>query len=311
MWVSTRLTAMGTLVTIKLEADGAPELLEACQEQIEVYEQLFSFHRPDSALNAVNRAAGKQAVPCPDPLFDLISQGKEASLMPGSFLNIALGPLTKAWQFGKLTSLPEASAIDQLLDLCQPQDIQVNASKKEVFLQRSGMLLDLGALAKGYTADHLLNVLKLKGVRSVLLDFGGNLVVYGPGPQIGGTWAIGIQKPFAQRGQHLGQLKLTSGTALATSGRYERQTQLEGKCYHHLIDPQTGYPLTNPVTGLTVLAPTALETEIWTSRLMGLSGPDSIERLNQEPRLEGLVTTNDHQLLLTEGLKEHFRPHYH
>lgn len=310
MWVSRTIKAMGTWVTIRLEAEQAEKLLLDCLEQLETYEQVFSFHRPDSQLNLVNQAAGREPVVCPGPLFDLIALGKVASLEEGSALNIALGPLTRTWNFGQPLNLPEASSILDLLSYCQPQDIQLKPERQEVFLCQPGMRLDLGALAKGYTADLLLDFLKSQGARSVLLDFGGNVLVHGPAPQEREAWIVGLQKPFAPRGQHLGHILLKKG-AVATSGVYERQTQLKGQVYHHLLDPKTGFPLVTPVTSLTVLAPTGLETEIWTSQLMGLAPEAILTRLNQTPGLEGLVTTQDKKLLLTEGLRNDFLPAYH
>lgn len=312
MWLDRTCQGLGTRIRLVFERDtGHRTVWQTCLNRLRDLELVFSAHLPQSELCRLNQAAGSAPVQLSAELFELIAVGKRASLAPDSQLNIALGPVIQAWHIGFADARqPSQQELDHLLPLCRPDWIELDESKKSVLLPLPGMALDLGALAKGYIADRLLDLLKDWGVKSALIDLGGNILTYGQPPSGQKNWLVGIQKPFASRGQAVGQLPLTN-QALVTSGVYERVLTTDKGSYHHILNPKTGYPMATEMTSLSVLAPNALTADLWSSRLFGLAPHDALDWLNRSPDLEGLVLTRDRRLLLSDGLKKQFSVRYH
>lgn len=311
MWLDRTCQGLGTSIRLAFDLDDQAERAWlACQDLLAKMEQTFSAHLPTSELSRLNQAAGSAPVQLSSDLFELIAQGKTASLAHDSQLNIALGPVIQAWRIGFSDARqPSQTELDQLLPLCQPDLIELDENQQTCRLPLPGMALDLGALAKGYIADRLLELLKSFGIRSALIDLGGNVLTYGQPPSGQPHWLVGIQKPFAPRGQLVGQVTLTN-QALVTSGVYERFFETAGATYHHILDPKTGYPIQSPMTSISILAPDALTAEIWTSRLFGLPPRDALAVIDQEEGIEGVILTTDKQCLLSHGLWEGFTPQY-
>lgn len=311
MWMDRTCHGLGTSIRLAFDRNGQEETAWlACQDLLAKMEQTFSAHLPSSELSRLNQAAGSDPVLLSSDLFELIAQGKAASLAPDSQLNIALGPVIQAWRIGFGDARrPGQDEIDQLLPLCRPELIELDGVKQTVHLPLSGMSLDLGALAKGYIANRLLELLKSFGARSALIDLGGNVLTYGQPPSGQPHWLVGIQKPFTPRGQLVGQVTLTN-QALVTSGVYERFFKTAGASYHHILDPKTGYPIQSPMTSISVLAPDALTAEIWTSKLFGLPIETALTWLNQTPDIDGIILTDQNTCHLSDGLKSRFIPHY-
>ena len=114
------------------------------------------------------------------------------------------------------------------------------------------MLLDLGAIAKGFITDQVAEVLKENDVTTAIIDLGGNIYVMGNNPSRK-DWTVGIQDPFAPRGETIGVIS-ESNKSVVTSGIYERVLEVDGKSYHHLLDPVNGYPFNNDVAGVTIIS---------------------------------------------------------
>lgn len=311
MWLEQTCQGLGTNIRLTFDLDDQTERAWlACRDLLVKMEQVFSAHLPTSELSRLNQAAGQGAVSVSPDLFELIAIGKIHSLADHSQLNISLGPVIKAWRIGFTDARrPSQEELELLLPLCRPEAIELDEGRQTVHLPLAGMGLDLGALAKGYIADRLLDLLKSFGARSALINLGGNVLTYGNSPSGQPVWSIGIQEPFAPHGQLIGMVKLTN-QALVTSGTYERWFQENGATYHHILDAQTGYPIQSPMTSISILAPDALTAEIWTSRLFGLPIETALAWLNQTPDIDGIILTNQKTCHLSDGLKSCFIPHY-
>ena len=114
------------------------------------------------------------------------------------------------------------------------------------------MQLDLGAIAKGFITDQVAEVLKENDVTTAIIDLGGNIYVMGNNPS-GKEWSVGIQDPFAPRGEPFGVIS-ESNKSVVTSGIYERVLEVDGKSYHHLLNPADRYPFNNELAGVTIIS---------------------------------------------------------
>ena len=165
------------------------------------------------------------------------------------------------------------------------------------------MKIDLGALAKGYIADRLVDYLKETKVKSALINLGGNIITYGPAlKRADNLWRIGIQKPLSKRGESQVILKVDN-QSVVTSGIYERLFDVGNDTYHHIFDPKTGYPVETELASLTIVSDLSVDCEIWTTRLFGHSPRDIIEELNQMDAIDGLVITKQGEIFYSDGLR--------
>lgn len=295
---------MGTVIDVRIEHEQPTPILEEAVARLKKYEKRFSANDPDSELMAVNQSAGIRSVVVHPELYELILIGKMHSCAPESYLNIAIGPLVQTWRIGfHDAKVPSKEVIDGLLKKTNPQNIILKNEERSVYLTEKGMRIDLGALAKGYIADLIIQYLKSEGVTSGLINLGGNIVGLNPFQQSGKEyWNIGIQNPSASRNQYLTTVKINN-QSVVTSGIYERSLVKKGQTYHHILSPQTGYPIETDVASLTIRSERSVDGEIWTTRLYGKPSDEIVNELNQLEGIEGLVITKDEKLMYSKGFK--------
>ncbi|KXT76691.1 FAD:protein FMN transferase [Streptococcus sp. DD12] len=300
---------MGTVIDLQIYHEMPEPILAEAERLLRQYEARFSANRDDSELAAINQAAGKRAVWVPKDLYDLIRLGKHHSCAAGSRLNISIGPLVQAWRIGFPDArVPEDERIQTLRLLTNPQNICLDDRRQSVFLTQAGMKLDLGALAKGYIADRIVDFFKSVHVPSGFINLGGNVLVFGPAfHHPDQLWRVGIQRPNHERGQHRRMLALTDASVV-TSGVYERRLQVGDKTFHHILDPQTGYPMASEVTSLTIVSPLSVQGEVWTSRLFGYHPDEVVARIEEEANLETFVQTQSGDVAQSSGLANFLLP---
>lgn len=305
------LKLMGTKIDLQIDSDDPNFLIQKCVQQLHMYDQRFSANNEHSELMLVNHKAGLQPVKVHPQLYDLITLGKKHSLEKPSYLNIAIGPLVKNWHIGfQDAHLPSSESIQRSLKLTNPEWIGLNDLEHSVFLKEQGMQIDLGAIAKGYIADQIMDYLISQSVTSAMINLGGNVLVHGPNRQRPDQkWYIGIQNPTKKRGENVGILKITD-QSVVTSGIYERNFHYKGKTYHHIFDPKTGYPVETDMASLTVVSKRSVDCEIWTTRLFGLPIAEVLRILNENPMIEGIIVTKDNHILISESLKKHYNTLY-
>jgi FAD:protein FMN transferase len=300
-----QIPLMGTLITLQVEAESPRPILEEMCRRLHLYEHRFSANDPASELGALNRAAGRYPVRVHPQLYELIALGVEHSLAPDSMLNVAIGPLVQLWRIGFSDArVPSPSEIEAALELTDPTRIELDERGSRVHLDRPGMKLDLGALAKGYVADLLLGHLQEQDVRSAMINLGGNVLTYGPSPhQADGRWRVGLRHPKHPGDQVIGSVSVED-RSVVTSGVYQRQLSKDGRTFHHLLDPRTGYPIESDVTSLTIVSRRSVDGEIWTSRLFGLDGPEILRTIDAQPETSAVVITDDLRLYASGALRE-------
>lgn len=303
MQKSRKIKLMGTRIDLTVRDPKAEQLLDELVALLDDYNQLFSANDPSSGLNEINQNAGIRAVEVDPELYELIKIGKKQGLAEDSLLNIAIGPLVKSWRIGfDDAKKPTDEKIKK--ELAKLDLDQVFLSENEVYLAKKGMAIDLGALAKGYIADRLIDYLKKAGAQSALINLGGNLVTMGPAlNHADHNWRIGIQNPLKERGESQMILKLKD-KSVVTSGIYERQLKKDGQTFHHILDPQTGYPVQSDLVSLTIISDLSLDGEIWTSRLFGQSKEQAIERIKELPGIEGIVIDREGKIDYSEGVHQ-------
>lgn len=285
---------MGTPVELHL-TEHQPELAQQVFRRIKILEDLLTVNRSDSQLMSVNHAAGQHPVTLSPLVFDLIARAHRASLEGGCF-NLAIGPLVKCWKIGfSGDRVPEATTLSALLPLTDPHAVILNPADHSVFLTRAGMSVDAGAIAKGYIADLICDYLRSQSANYAMINLGGNIRVMTPAGEDG--WCVGLQKPFAGKDQLLGVIE-TENSSVVTSGVYERYFVAQGRHYHHILDPRSGYPLDNDLLSVTVISPLSTEGEILSTQLYGMGLEQGCQWLTAHPEAEAIFVTRDQQVVV-------------
>lgn len=293
---------MGTKISLYVKGETAEKLVEKAEGMLIHYEEVFSANSDNSQLAMLKKAASLAPQKVDEELYELIKIGIKHSLCENTYLNIAIGPLIKLWRIGfKEAHVPEKEAIENVLELLKPENIQLDDEKKTVYFLKKGIEIDLGAIAKGYFADKVMEFFKENGAVSAMVDMGGNVLVFGESPSKVSDWNVGIQNPFLPRGNAVALVKIKD-QSVVTSGIYERVFENDGSKYHHIFDSKTGYPIESNIASLTIIADKSLDCDIYTTKLFGLDAASIIHRVNKIDGMGAVVITVDGKLAYTNNL---------
>lgn len=253
----------------------ARALAEAAVAEVRRIEQRFSRYRPDSIVSRINAAAGSgRPVAVDAETAQLLDFAALLHRQSGGLFDITSGVLRQAWDF-RAARLPDADRLRACLDRIGWD--RVHWTGEAIALPEAGMELDFGGFGKEYAADRAATLLLEGGVRSGLVNLGGDLRVLGPHPD-GSPWRLGVAHP-RQPGAVALEWAVHQG-ALATSGDYERYFELDGQRYCHILNPRTGWPVGH-WQSVTVAAPSCLAAGALTTLAM-LAGPDAPDLLRAQ-----------------------------
>jgi thiamine biosynthesis lipoprotein len=265
----------------------------------------MSITMADTAVAKINQNAGIRPVPVPLDLMEVLDQALAyAALSEGAF-DPTVGPLVQRWAIGsEHPRVPEAAEIEEALSLINWQDVVIDRDAATVFLRRSGMALDLGAIAKGYAADEIAKILQRARVTGAIIDLGGNIVAYGA-KQRGLPWSIGIQNPLDSRGTYLGIFAIQH-KSIVTSGVYERYAEIEGKRYHHILSTQDGYPVYNGLLSVTIIADRSIDADALSTTAFALGYEKGRALVESVDHAEALFIFEDKRIQGTPGALAQF-----
>lgn len=256
--VSQEFFCLDTVCTITVygQSQGESEkIIEEAVQMCEDYENMLSRTVRDSDVDRIN-TAGCKPVKVSDDTVAVIEKGIELGELSGGKFDITIGAVSSMWDFDEGV-LPENAAIQSALKTVDYKQISIDGNK--VALGIEGAMLDLGGIAKGYIADRVTDLLRDNGVEQAIINLGGNVVAIGE-KESGTPWVVGIERPYSDRTEIIGALEAADET-VTTSGVYERCFNKNGKLYHHVLDPETGYPMETANEAVTVLGPSGMSAE--------------------------------------------------
>jgi FAD:protein FMN transferase len=248
--VSTESKAMGTHLaftaysTPAVDATKARRLFDDAIAEIGRIEALMTTWRPDSEISRINAAAGKSPVNVGAETFAVIKEALHTSEISDGTFDITFEALHGLWKFDEdLDPHPPTDAqLKARLPLVGYKHVKLDEGARSVFLDREGVKISLGGIAKGYAVDRASKVLLEGGLSSFFVQAGGDLYTHGVKPD-GREWQAGIRDPRGKEGSFFAMLPVTDH-AFSTAGDYERSYVVGGKRYHHILDPRTGRPAT-------------------------------------------------------------------
>lgn len=304
--VSRETYLMGTIINIKAYGKNADKAVQASVDKISDIENKMSLNISTSEINKINKNAGIAPVKVSKNTFDVV----KASLIygektKGSF-DITVEPLVSLWGIGTdKARIPSKDEISNALSLINYKDVVINEKESTIMLKRKGQAIDLGAIAKGYTADELKKVLLNYNVSSAFLNLGGNVYVLGNKPDKT-PWKIGVQNPLEPRGDYLGIVSV-SDKSVVTSGNYERFFERNGKRYHHIFDTKTGYPAEKGLISVSIISDKSIDGDALSTSVYTLGLDEGKKLIESLKDVEAVFVTNDKKVYTTSGLKDTFK----
>ena len=233
-----------------MSEDKAAGIIDQAFAEIREYENMLSRTVEGSDVYRINHADGKSTEVSVETL-DVIHTGLLMAELSGGKFDITVGALTDLWKFtSDNPSVPEDQEIRKALETVGYENITMKGN--EVGLSDSETRIDLGGVAKGYIADKTGEYMEAQGVTKAIINLGGNITAIGEKEE-DTPWTIGIERPYSDRSEIVGSIKVSDKTVV-TSGIYERQFVEDGVRYHHVLDPQTGYPAETDLEAVTITA---------------------------------------------------------
>ena len=268
------------------------EALDLCAE----YESLLSRTLEGSDIWRVNQA-GNEPVKVDARTAALIKTGLKYGDFSGGLFDISIGRLCALWDFGGNPAVPSPTQLAAAQATVDYRQVSVNGDT--VQLANAETWLDLGGIAKGYIADQVTAFLKERGVKSAVIDLGGNIVAVGAKPD-GSPWRIGIEQPFSERSEIIGALS-TGAASIVTSGIYERQFTENGVLYHHILDPASGLPAKSDVISATVITESSTVGDALSTIIILAGSENAAALLEQSPGFMGALLMLESGELLQYG----------
>jgi thiamine biosynthesis lipoprotein len=294
-----KLAVMGTELAITaLHPDAAllDRALDAAVVEIQRVEDLMTDWRA-SPLTTLNQATGTGPFEVPAELASLIDRSLAVAELSGGAFDPTFRTFGKLWDFKAVPpKLPEQAAIDHALARCGWQKVQVDLAASKIS-RPAGMEIGLGGIAKGYGVDRAMAVLMDFGIEHAVVNAGGDLKALGRNHEE--LWSIAIRHP-RERERVIALLPI-SNTCVVTSGDYERFFEYQGKRYHHILDPRTGYPATGCMSA-TVVAPDAAIADALATAVCVLGVEKGFALIESLPRIDALAVDMEGHVHATSGL---------
>ena len=319
--ISISSIKLNTAIQITIYDSQDKSLLDDCLALCDRYELIFSRTNENSELYKLNHRISDSAVSnqtietqttpyqvngttntwhISEYLAALLSQGLSITRESDGAFDIAIAPLTSLWDFtAEDPKVPDDAAIQKALPLCSSDGVTIDG--QDITLPSDDIQFDVGAIAKGYIADRLKDFLVKKGVNSAIINLGGNVLCIGSKPN-GTPFKIGIQKPFADRNETEAVMDI-AGKSVVSSGIYERCFKQGGKLYHHILNPQTGYPYDNGLISVTIISDQSVNGDALSTTCFALGLKDGL-KFAEKKGVQAVFITEDYELHYTDGFQD-------
>ena len=279
--------AMDTYMSLTAYGSNSEEAVSKAVQEINRLDAMFSVGNEDSDVTKINENGSGEVS---EETAFIMNRAMQVSKETKGAFDIMIYPVMELWGFTtKNYRVPESSEIADVLKHVSYTNVEVNG--QQVTLS-DGASIDLGGIAKGYTSSRVIQIMKDCGIEHAIINLGGNVQVLGTKTD-GSDWRVAIQNPDSES-SYLGVLS-TADKAVITSGGYERYFEQDGQVYHHIIDPQTGYPSESDLTSVTIVCSDGTTADALSTALfvMGLDGAKELYRSG----------SLDFEMILYDGIK--------
>lgn len=293
---------LNTFVTVTLYDKDGPEILNDCLDLCRSYENIFSKTLEGSEVYKLNhRPAGEQTVTVSADVAALVSKGLSYSQMSDGAFDITVEPLSSLWDFTSPDPvIPPKEDIRRAVEKVDYRNLKFEDNTL-TFLS-GDTTLDFGAIAKGYIADRMKDYLLKQGVKSAVINLGGNVLCVGQKPD-GTPFKIGLQKPYADRNETIETLDIRD-MSVVSSGVYERHFEKDGVNYHHILNPKDGYPYENGLVSVTILSKLSVDGDALSTTCFSLGLEKGMELVETMDDVYGVFITEDYKVHYSDGARQ-------
>ena len=293
-------TLFDTVIKVQILDSADEAVLEGCKELCQKYDTMFSNRIEDSEISRINDAGG-EPIEVSEETITLIKTGIYYSELTDGAFDITISPVSMLWDFkSENPSVPSEDIIANAVSHVDYRNIIIEGNTVRLTDPEAG--IDVGALAKGFIADQLKDYLKEEGIRHALINLGGNVLALGTKLD-GSDFNIGIQKPFDEGGEPITSVKIAD-QSVVTSGIYQRYFKQNGTLYHHILDPQTGYPCKNSLYSVSIITDSSLTADALSTTCFLLGYDKGMELINQMDDAEAIFITNDNEIHYSENFSD-------
>jgi thiamine biosynthesis lipoprotein len=286
------------LIIVSADSNKANHLARKSYELVDSLNHIFSNYDSSSELSKINASAGLLPYKMSTAMLDLVQKSQYAYIQSKGAYDISIGPLSSLWRKARKAKLfPEASTVLATKKLVGFAQIKINKRLGTIFLPNANMQLDFGGIAKGYIAQWVINFLKANGIQQALVDAGGDIVMSGP-PLNQQGWLIGVNLPETTD-QLLNKKLQLSNCSVATSGDVFQFIEYKGVKYSHIINPLTGYGVTN-LRNVTIVAKTGATAD-WLATACSILPIKEAKQLAISHQAALLITTLKNGKLVFEA----------
>jgi FAD:protein FMN transferase len=298
-WLTQTQPIMGTRCSVELwsedKAAGEAAIASVFADMHRI-DRLMSTWKEDTEISMVNRDAGKHPVKISAELFRLLQTSVEYSELTQGAFDITYASVGYLYDFKKGVH-PDKQAIDAALPGINWRHMVLDPKRTTVHFTRPGMRIDLGGIAKGYSVDRGIEILRSQGITRAMVNAGGDTRIIGD--RFGRPWVVGIRDPDHENKMFL-RMPL-SDTAFSTSGDYERYFDEDGKRFHHIIDPKTG-DSARKCRSVTVISGNATRTDALTKSVFIMGPEEGIEFIDTLPDVDAVAVAPDGKVYYSKGL---------
>ena len=287
---------MGTLVEVTVIPANEKAIREAF-EALKKVDALMSTYKEDSEISILNRE-GKAQVS--EETLEVIEDAIKFSNLTGGAFDITCRPLINLWKKAKKEEkVPTEEEMEEAISLVGYQRIILEGN--QIRLEKEGMQIDLGGIAKGYAVDKAIEALEKNSIKRALVNAGGDLYALGTDPQ-GKKWQIGVQDPREE--DKIIDIMKVKDKAVATSGDYRRYFTLEGKRFSHIVNPKTGLTVQDVPMSVTIIGPDATTTDALSTGVFVLGPEEGMKLIESLPEVEGMISSEGMNKLTSQGWEE-------
>ncbi|MEY8507430.1 FAD:protein FMN transferase [Lachnospiraceae bacterium 42-17] len=285
-------TLFDTVIRVQILDPAEPEVIDGVKKLCKYYDTLFSKTSEESDIYRINTAAGAPVEVSQDTLT-LLKKGIYYGDLSNGLFDITVGSVSNIWDFKAETpAVPAPETAASAVSHIGYKNIIIE--ENTVRLLDPYTLIDVGAIAKGYIADRIRDYLKENDVKHAVIDLGGNILVLGTKTD-GSKYNIGIQKPFDETGNPITSVKIDN-QSVVTTGIYQRYFEIDGKIYHHVLNPHTGFPCENNLYSVTIITDSSLTADALSTVCYLLGYEKGMKLVNQLDNVDAIFITNDEVL---------------
>lgn len=306
--------AMGTSVCVSIYDDsGKTEeySTKVIEEIKDIDESVISWRSPDSELYVLNHSYQPQEkYNLSDSLYPALDEALQICYDSGGALDVTIRPLAQVWNIEEADSetftVPDENAIKEALEHVGYESVSLSEAENTVTIGEPGIVIDLGAVGKGYALDVAKEYLDEWNVDGAVVSVGGSILVYGE-KNDGSDWKIGIRNPIGAQDDMIGYLSFPPGTntCVSTSGDYEKFFIVDGVRYHHILSRETGYPADAGLSSVTVVCANGLYSDALSTACFVLGYEKSLPLL-EKYQAEAVFIDKDNHITVTGGLEAVF-----